>query len=327
MICNDISNRENQVCEIKYGKHVGIGLREPHYCKIIISIQRCNGFLQSITPNRLLEALLFPAMYGTLRKTKGRIMRFRTILGRIALPSLAMALSLALAAPSAQAETVKLSASGICHDAGSAWYGRTKKFTAFPDMAACLAQGRPYSGWSSGEVALLAPAARPSTPSVAGGRYDRDLYGDWIDEDGDCLNTRHEVLASLSTGTLAATRDGCRVLRGRWNDPYTGRIFLEAGDLDIDHMVPLAWAHARGAAAWDGARKRDFANDPVNLFAVEAAANRQKGAKGPLEWLPPNVAYRCEYVTRFHRLVVTFGLEYLPGEAGAMEALRTRLCG
>jgi hypothetical protein len=231
-----------------------------------------------------------------------------------------------LASPLDARAEVKLSASGICHDAGSPWYERTRSFSPHPTMEDCLREGRPYSGWSGGAMALRAPEAA-SSPARPGGRYDRDLYGDWIDADGDCRNTRHEVLAALSTGTVSATRDGCRVLRGRWNDPYTGRIFLDASDLDIDHMVPLAWAHARGAAAWSETRKRDFANDPVNLFAVEASANREKGAKGPLEWLPPNVAYRCEYVTRFHRIVLTFGLEYLPGEAEGMEALRRRLCG
>jgi hypothetical protein len=29
-------------------------------------------------------------------------------------------------------------------------------------------------------------------------------------------------------------------------------------------------------------KREQFANDPVNLFAVEARVNRQKGAKGPL---------------------------------------------
>jgi hypothetical protein len=59
----------------------------------------------------------------------------------------------------------------------------------------------------------------------------------------------------------------------------------------------------------------------------EASANRSKGAQGPLEWLPPNVDYRCEYVTRFHRIVLTYRLEYQPGEAAAMDRLRAELCG
>jgi hypothetical protein len=116
------------------------------------------------------------------------------------------------------------------------------------------------------------------------------------------------------------------VVRGRWNDPYTGKIFSNARDLDIDHMVPLAWAHAHGADQWDAAQRRKFANDPINLFAVEASANRAKGAKGPLDWLPPDAAYRCEYITRFHRIVLTYKLSYSASEASNMDRLRSNLC-
>jgi len=72
--------------------------------------------------------------------------------------------------------------------------------------------------------------------------YDRALYGDWADLDGDCRNTRHEMLQMLSTGNTQLTSDGCAVASGRWLDPYTGRVFTSASELDIDHLVPLAWA-------------------------------------------------------------------------------------
>jgi len=49
-----------------------------------------------------------------------------------------------------------------------------------------------------------------------------------------------------------------------------------------------------------------FANDPVNLWVVEASLNRQKGAKGLDQWLPP--AGKCQYASRFLRLSRIYNL-------------------
>ena len=243
--------------------------------------------------------------------------------------------ALADAATDTAANTVKQSRSGICHDPDSPWYERTRRFTPYPDMARCLGSGRPYHGYSPAPEPAPDGDSRPgeSPPGDFNGEadrdtdYDRRLYGSWADIDSDCLDTRHEVLRDLATGPVAMSRDGCRVVRGRWNDPYTGRIHREARQLDIDHLVPLAWAHARGGDGWSAQKRRRFANDPVNLFAVQASANRSKGAAGPLEWLPPDPTYHCSYVTRFHRIVRVYGLEYDPDEGPAYDRLRERLCG
>lgn len=225
----------------------------------------------------------------------------------------------------ATANVVKQSSSGICHDPGSPWYGRTKNFDAFDSMTECLASGRTYSGYDGSAAAAPSPSAASGQAAASGGtRYDRDLYGGWADDDGDCMNTRHELLAELSTGQVRI--DGCYVQRGRWNDPYTGKVFLNARDMDVDHMVPLAWAHYRGGHSWTSGKRETFANDARNLFAVDAGTNRSKGARGPLEWLPPNEGFHCEYITRFHRIVLLYDLEYEPGEAGEMNTLRSRLC-
>ena len=215
---------------------------------------------------------------------------------------------------------VKQSNSGICHDADSNWYGQTKNFTAYGSMEECLESGRAYKGYSGAARTVARPRAEATTP------YDRRLYDHWIDEDGDCQNARHELLQELSTDPVTLGSDGCTVSRGRWNGPYTGIIFTKARDMDIDHVVPLAWAHAHGGDHWDAELRRQFANDPVNLFAVQASANRSKGASGPLEWLPPDAGFHCQYVTRFHRIVLTYKLTYSDHERRKMDALRTRLC-
>ena len=127
-------------------------------------------------------------------------------------------------------------------------------------------------------------------------KYDRKSYRHWIDEDKDCQNAHHEVLIEESLSTVGfKSSKGCRVVSGSWNDPYSGRTIIDATKLDIDHMIPLKEAHQSGAANWSRERKRAYANDlddPDTLIAVDRRLNRQKGAKDPAEWLPPNPAYQ-----------------------------------
>lgn len=156
--------------------------------------------------------------------------------------------------------------------------------------------------------------------------YDRNAYGGWIDESGNCHNTRAETLMASSTGPVHMRDNGCTVDRGKWFDPYTGKTFTDASDIDIDHLVPLAWAHARGASAWPDARKREFANWQVNLVPVQSSINREKGALGPDKWLPPRVEYRCEYMLRFERVMKTWDLQYFPAEAEAADEVKASYC-
>lgn len=129
--------------------------------------------------------------------------------------------------------------------------------------------------------------------------YDRDLYGGWIDANGDCQDTRQEVLIAESLIPVQFDSRGCEVVSGQWRDPYTGQTFTDPSDLDVDHFVPLAEAHRSGASHWPPQLRRQFANDlsfPGNLIAVSASANRSKGDRDPADWLPPNPAFQCDYV-------------------------------
>lgn len=155
--------------------------------------------------------------------------------------------------------------------------------------------------------------------------YDRAEFGSWIDLDGDCQNTRHEILIQQSLSNLLLSNNGCFVKGGDWIDPYSGKRFQDPTQLDIDHIVSLKWAHGAGAYKWSDNRKQMFANDPQNLLAVSAKLNRQKGADAPSDWMPPNQAFRCEYVIRFYKVARLYEL-LGPEAAIALRKLKTREC-
>jgi hypothetical protein len=145
--------------------------------------------------------------------------------------------------------------------------------------------------------------------------YNRSDWKHWTDVDGDCMNTRHEILADQADGRIKLSPNGCYVSTGLWNDPFSGKQLTRASDLDVDHVIPLKWAHDHGGGAWSAAKKERFANDPINLLAVDDGLNQKKGAKGPDEWLPPNKDFRCEYISIWHRVVQSYPeLIFLPKE-------------
>jgi hypothetical protein len=144
--------------------------------------------------------------------------------------------------------------------------------------------------------------------------YDRDDWGGWIDEDGDCQNTRSEIL--IRDSQTRVSFDGCRVVDGLWNLPYSGGSTTSARQIDIDHIIPLKWAHGHGGDKWSSARKQAFANDPDNLLATSSSANRSKGSKGPDQRMP--AINRCSYAQRWDRLIEKYGLVATSGEMAAI---------
>lgn len=136
-------------------------------------------------------------------------------------------------------------------------------------------------------------------------------------------NARDDILRR-DLANLVVRPGTCYAQRGVLHDPYTGQTidFVRGPStsdiVQIDHVVSLSDAWYKGARTWDDQRRRDFANDPRNLLAVEAQVNFDKAFRDATAWLPPNPAYRCAFVARQIEVKSAYGLWVSEKERGAL---------
>jgi hypothetical protein len=108
------------------------------------------------------------------------------------------------------------------------------------------------------------------------------------------------------------------------DDPYTGaeiqfvRVSSTSGEVQIDHVVALSDAWQKGAQDLEFTERVIFANDPLNLLAVDGPANQEKGDADAASWLPPNRAFRCRYVARQIAVKAEYKLWVTEAEKAAM---------
>ena len=146
-------------------------------------------------------------------------------------------------------------------------------------------------------------------------RYNRKDWRHWIDEDGDCQNTRAEILISQSQVSVEfATSRDCRVIKGSWIGRLTGVLLSDASDVDIDHVIPLSYAHGHGGFSWSPSKKKQFANDPLNLIPTYDIENRRKSDKGPSEYLPSDKDLACAYIKRWQAIRIKYDLNIAPDD-------------
>ena len=132
--------------------------------------------------------------------------------------------------------------------------------------------------------------------------YSRDQFGNgWLDPDGNGCDGRNDILQRDLDNARVAD-NGCTVISGVLDDPFTGETinFLRgpgtSSDVQIDHVVALSDSWQKGAQELTEEQRKRFANDPLNLLAVDGPANQQKSDADAATWLPPNKAFRCEFV-------------------------------
>ena len=180
---------------------------------------------------------------------------------------------------------------------------------------------------------ILAVSDSSSVPA-----FERSSYLEsWADLDGDCQDTRMEVLIAYGND-VRLSDDRCSVVEGEWLDELTGAILDDPSDVAVIHAVSLEEAHVSGGHAWDDARKQAFANDfhlpdgslsfipsapLINNLIITAIANDDAlRRKDPAAWMPENPGQRCRYVQRWAIVKAEWGLAMDEAEAAAVsEAL------
>ncbi|MBR2864050.1 HNH endonuclease [Candidatus Saccharibacteria bacterium] len=131
--------------------------------------------------------------------------------------------------------------------------------------------------------------------------YSREeFYKSWPNVNGCSLR---QIIIRREVGE-SAVMDGCDVVGGTFVEPYTGSelSFYQKSDfskkIQIDHIVALSDAWQKGAQYMERDVRYAIATDPLNLLAVDSVANQQKSDGDAATWLPPNKAFRCQYVAR-----------------------------
>ncbi|MEU7940650.1 HNH endonuclease family protein [Microbispora bryophytorum] len=173
--------------------------------------------------------------------------------------------------------------------------------------AAADARGRADAGAPARRMLAQLKVAKPL--SLRGYSH-RRFQPRWAHHKGEC-DAREVILARQGRGVR---RNGaCQAVKGVWHSPYDGKVLKSVKQIDIDHVVPLAYAWRSGAKRWSQAKRRAFANDlsRPELVVVSHAVNMAKGGQGPQSWRPPRRASWCRYATSWvavkhhYRLFVT----------------------
>lgn len=84
------------------------------------------------------------------------------------------------------------------------------------------------------------------------------------------------------------------------------------------HVVALSNSWQVGAQKLTERERRNLANDPRNLLAVDGPANQKKSDGDAATWLPPNKDFRCRYVATQVDVKSTYNLWVTQAEKDAI---------
>lgn len=157
--------------------------------------------------------------------------------------------------------------------------------------------------------------------------YSREQFSsDWGEVSGCSVR---ELILQRDLENEVLHDDGCRVISGMLNDPYTGKAInfvrgqTTSQAVQIDHVVAVSDAWQKGAQNLTAAQRYEFYNDPLNLLAVDGPINQKKSDSDAATWLPPNKDYRCRYVARQVAVKQKYKLWVTDGELRTMRQILT----
>lgn len=147
-----------------------------------------------------------------------------------------------------------------------------------------------------------------------------EFYGGWPTVEG--CNLRQKIIRREFGET--AVMEGCNVVAGEYDEPYTGehKKFTSREEISkgvqIDHVVALSDAWQKGAQQKSKDERYQIATDPLNLLAVDASANQGKSDGDAATWLPANKKFRCQYIARQISVKYKYSLWVTEAEKEAM---------
>ncbi|WP_421958363.1 HNH endonuclease family protein [Prescottella subtropica] len=161
--------------------------------------------------------------------------------------------------------------------------------------------------------------------------YSRDQFGPaWTDNvdvqfGNNSCDTRNDILKRDLSNITFKDSKRCVVQKGTLvDDPYTGKTinFVRGKNtssaIQIEHIVSLSNSWQTGAQQLSERQRRNFANDPRNLIAVDGPANMAKGDGDAATWLPANKSYRCTYVSAQVQVKAAYNLWVTRAEKDAI---------
>lgn len=182
---------------------------------------------------------------------------------------------------------------------------------------------QPATASPSANSALSQLSRLPVKAAESDEDYERSQFltswGDWRD-----CNVRQKIL-NRDVHNAKLSSDGCTVIGGTLPDPYSGQTIELATKsavskkVQIDHVVALSNAWQTGAKHLAKDKRKELANDDLELIAVSSSANQAKSDADASEWLPDNKGFRCAYVARQIAVKIKYGLWVTSTEQSAMK--------
>ena len=160
-----------------------------------------------------------------------------------------------------------------------------------------------------GSWAAAAAALPLTTAAVVDPPYERESFGESgtdADPDGNGCSQRDDVLARDLADMV---REGCIVLSGTLDDPYSGRTIAFARDgaatpaSDRRHPPRPRRRPARrlrgGRVAVESRASRRVRRQPREHPRRRPDLARERNGRGPSRWMPAADHPRCEYAIRY----------------------------